>query len=99
MSFAATIVTMIALIFSLSTHLTMMLIASLMSFVAATLTLIAFAIDIALYGLVKSEMKDFDVGARTITAPGLSNPLAYVNIQFLTFSSFFFTVLAYISAA
>jgi len=66
----ATIVTLIALLFSLSTHLTMMLVASLLSFVAATLTLIAFAIDIALYGLVKSEMNDLGVGARTRTAPG-----------------------------
>lgn len=48
----------------------MMLVASLLSFLAATLTLIAFAIDIALYGLVHSELSDFNVGVKTTAAPG-----------------------------
>jgi len=50
-----------------------MLVASALSFLAATLTLIAFAIDIALFGLVKSEMNDFTANATTTTAPGTSN--------------------------
>jgi len=66
----ATAVTLLALLFSLSTHITVTLIASLMSFLAALLTLIAFAIDIALFALVKHEMNKLDIGANTITAPG-----------------------------
>jgi hypothetical protein len=66
----ATAVTFLALLLSLSTHITVTLIASLMSFLAALLTLIAFAIDIALFALVKHEMNKLEIGASTITAPG-----------------------------
>ncbi|PPR00269.1 hypothetical protein CVT26_009021 [Gymnopilus dilepis] len=66
----ATGVTFLALLFSLSTHITVTLIASLLSFLAALLTLIAFAIDIALLGLTRHEMNKLAVGAHTITAPG-----------------------------
>lgn len=66
-------VTLIAFGLSLSTHLTLRLCASLVSFLAATLTLIAFAIDIALYAYVKHQMGKLS-GAKldTDTAPGLN---------------------------
>ena len=67
----ATGVTFIALLLSLSTHVTFTLLASLASFLAALLTLIAFAIDIALYAWVKHQMGKLDgVGSTTDTAPG-----------------------------
>ncbi|KAI9457398.1 hypothetical protein HD554DRAFT_2207207 [Boletus coccyginus] len=49
-------VAFIALLLSFSQHITVTLIASLVSFLAATLTLIAFAIDIALYAYFKNQM-------------------------------------------
>ncbi|KAF9528840.1 hypothetical protein CPB83DRAFT_869364 [Crepidotus variabilis] len=66
----ATGVTLIALLFAFSTHITVTLIASLISFLAALLTLVAFAIDIALYALVHHEMGDLNNNANTNTAPG-----------------------------
>ncbi|KDR73975.1 hypothetical protein GALMADRAFT_250705 [Galerina marginata CBS 339.88] len=66
----ATAATFIALLLSLSTHITVTLIASIMSFLAALLTLIAFAIDIALFALLKHEMNKLQIGANTVTAPG-----------------------------
>ncbi|KAL1754048.1 SUR7/PalI family-domain-containing protein [Schizophyllum commune] len=53
----ATGVTFIALLFSFSTHIAVSLIASLLSFLSAVLTLIAFAIDIALFVYVKHQVK------------------------------------------
>ena len=65
--------TLIALLLSLSTHITMTLLASLTSFLAALLTLIAFAIDIALYAFVKHQMaKLTGVIEHTRTGPGAS---------------------------
>ncbi|KII91051.1 hypothetical protein PLICRDRAFT_28890 [Plicaturopsis crispa FD-325 SS-3] len=67
----ATAVTFIAFLLSLSTHITVTLIASLVSFLAALLTLIAFAIDIALLAYTKHEFKKLDgVNAHTFTGPG-----------------------------
>jgi len=81
----ATVVTFIALLFSFSTHLTVSLIASLLAFLAATLTLIAFAIDIALYAYVKHQMKKLPgVDDLTLTGPGF----------WLTFVSFLLLLLA-----
>ena len=57
---------------SFSQHITVTLVASLMSFLAALLTLIAFAIDIALYAYVKNQMADLTSNESTITAPGWS---------------------------
>jgi hypothetical protein len=63
--------TFLAFLTSLSTHLTVQLVASLLSFFSALLTLIAFAIDIALYAYVKHEVGKLDgVNASTNTAPG-----------------------------
>jgi hypothetical protein len=67
----AAAVSFVALLLSLSTHLTVTLLASLMSFLAALITLIAFAIDIALLALVRHEMDNLDDRARTITGPGM----------------------------
>lgn len=81
----ATIVSFVALLFSFSTHLTLTLIASVLSFLAATLALIAFAIDIALYAYVKHQMKKLTgVSENTITGPGF----------WLTFVSFILLLLA-----
>jgi ABC-type nickel/cobalt efflux system permease component RcnA len=78
-------VSFIALLFSFSTHITFTLIASLLSFLAALLTLIAFAIDIALFAFVKHEVgtlnnSDFN----TNTAPAF----------WMTFVSFILLLLA-----
>lgn len=66
----ATAVTFVALLLSFSTHITMTLLASIVSFLAAALTLIAFAIDIALFVLVRHAMNNLNIGANTDTAPG-----------------------------
>lgn len=67
----AAAVTFIALLMSFSTHVTVTLVASLTSFLAAFLTLIAFAIDIALYAFVKHEIHNLpDVSGSTLTGPG-----------------------------
>jgi len=63
-------VTLIALVLSFSQHITLTLVSSLVSFLAALLTLIAFAIDIALYAYVKHEMGDLTSNESTITGPG-----------------------------
>ncbi|KAI0640994.1 hypothetical protein C8Q79DRAFT_993873 [Trametes meyenii] len=81
----ATGVTLIALLLSLSTHVTLTLLASLTSFLAAALTLIAFAIDIALYAWVKHQMGMLDgVSASTDTAPGFW--LTFVSFLLLCFA-------------
>ncbi|KJA22106.1 hypothetical protein HYPSUDRAFT_664231 [Hypholoma sublateritium FD-334 SS-4] len=66
----ATGVTFIAFLMSFSTHITVTLAASFVSFLAALLTLIAFAIDIALLALVKHAINGIGIGAKTETAPG-----------------------------
>jgi hypothetical protein len=64
-------VTFIALLFSLSSHVTVALFASFLSFIAALLTLIAFAIDIALYVIVHDKVHRLpDVQVRTVAGPG-----------------------------
>ncbi|KAL1746620.1 SUR7/PalI family-domain-containing protein [Schizophyllum fasciatum] len=52
----ATGVTFIALLFSFSTHIAISLVASLLSFLSAVLTLVAFAIDIALFVYIKHQV-------------------------------------------
>jgi len=67
----ATGITFIALLLSLSQHITVTLLASLASFLAAVLTLIAFAIDIALFAYVKHQINKLpDVSGSTKTGPG-----------------------------
>jgi hypothetical protein len=81
----ATAVTFVALLFSFSTHLTLSLIASVLAFLSAALTFIAFLIDIALYAFVKHEMKNLvGVSDVTLTGPGF----------WLTFTSFILLLLA-----
>ena len=49
----------------------MVILASLVAFIAALLTLIAFAIDIALYIIVRDKVHRLsDVQVRTVPAPG-----------------------------
>ncbi|KZS95441.1 pali-domain-containing protein [Sistotremastrum niveocremeum HHB9708] len=79
----AAAVTLLAFLFSLSSHLTVEIVASILSFLAALLTLIAFAIDIALFAFVKHEMDNLQIQAKTITAPGF----------WLTFASFILLLL------
>jgi len=68
---AAAGLTFFAFLLSLSTHVTVTLFAALVSFLAAILTLIAFAIDIALYAFVKHQMaKLAGVKENTDTGPG-----------------------------
>ncbi|KAJ6476290.1 hypothetical protein C8R45DRAFT_1009497 [Mycena sanguinolenta] len=65
----ATAVTFIAFCMSFSTHHMVTLLASLTSFLAAFLTLIAFAIDIALYAFVHHEIGKLpDVDGHTNTS-------------------------------
>ncbi|KAF5391954.1 hypothetical protein D9757_003233 [Collybiopsis confluens] len=67
----ATAVTFIALLFSFSSHVTVTLVASILSFLAALLTLIAFAIDIALYAFLHHEVGKIPaLQASTNPAPG-----------------------------
>jgi len=66
----AAAVTFVALLLSFSQHITVTLVASLMSFLAAILTLIAFAIDIALFVYVRHEFDKFLDGSKTKTGPG-----------------------------
>jgi hypothetical protein len=67
----ATGATLIALLFSLSSHITLVLFSSFLAFIAALLTLIAFAIDIALYIIVRDKVLRLpDVQVRTVAAPG-----------------------------
>ncbi|VDC01147.1 unnamed protein product [Peniophora sp. CBMAI 1063] len=68
---AATIVTFLALLAGCSTHITLMLLASILSFLAAIITLIAFAIDIALFVNVHNSLNNFDnLRVDTDTGPG-----------------------------
>jgi hypothetical protein len=78
-------VTFIAFLLSLSTHVTVTLVASLVSFLAALITLIAFACDIALFAWTKHQFNKLDgSNPRTITGPGF----------WLTFVSFILLLLA-----
>ena len=64
-------VSFVAFLSSFSQHITVTLIASLFSFLAAILALIAFAIDIALYAYFKNQMGNLGFGGNTITGPGM----------------------------
>ncbi|TFK80067.1 hypothetical protein K466DRAFT_605651 [Polyporus arcularius HHB13444] len=65
--------------------LTMTLLASLTAFLAALITLIAFAVDIALYAFVKHEMGKLNgVSTNTDTAPGFW--LTFVSFLLLCFA-------------
>ncbi|KAF8591704.1 pali-domain-containing protein [Ramaria rubella] len=73
----AAAVIFVALLLSFSTHLTITLIASLVSFLAALITLIAFAIDIALFALTKHEIDNLGgVPSNTDAGPGFWITLA-----------------------
>jgi chromate transport protein ChrA len=65
----AAAVTLVAFAFAFSTHVILTLVASLLSFLAALVTLVAFAIDIALFARVRHEMKGLGVDTNTNTAP------------------------------
>lgn len=72
-------VTFIALLLSLSSHVTLALLASLLSFIAALLTLIAFSIDLALYIIVRDRVPRLhDVQVHSVAAPGM------VKVSFLS---------------
>jgi len=66
----ATVVIFFAFVLSFSTHTTVTLVSSLMSFLAALIVLIAFAIDIALFAYLKHQTDKLNVGTQTVTAPG-----------------------------
>jgi len=67
----------LALLLSLSQHLTVTLIASLMSFLASFFVLIAFACDIALFAYLKRRASKLDgVNASTKPGPGFWMTLA-----------------------
>jgi len=68
--------TFVALLLGFSSHLTVELLASLWSFLAALLALIAFAIDVALFAYVKHKLGDLDVGADTSGGPAFWMTLA-----------------------
>ncbi|KIM41931.1 hypothetical protein M413DRAFT_27478 [Hebeloma cylindrosporum] len=65
----AAAITLLAFAFAFSTHLVLTLVGSLLSFLAALVTLVAFAIDIALFARVRHEMSGLGVDANTNTAP------------------------------
>jgi len=72
----ACVVIGIAWLLSFSEHVTVTLIASLISFLAALLTLIAFAIDIALFAYLKHQMGNLDVSEGTYPGVGFWLTLA-----------------------
>lgn len=78
----AAVVTFFALLFAFSQHLTISLIASILSFLAAILTLIAFAIDIALFVRVRHEVNKLP-GVRARTTPGPGFWLTLVSLILL----------------
>ncbi|KAF8918359.1 hypothetical protein CPB85DRAFT_1214172 [Mucidula mucida] len=81
----ATAVTFVALCMSFSQHVTVTLLASLTSFFAALLTLIAFAIDIALFAYLKHQVNKLNgLNANTKPGPGF----------WMTFVSFILLLLA-----
>jgi len=82
----AAAVTFLAFIFSFSQHVVLTLVASLLAFLAALITLIAFFVDVALLAFVRHEISDHlaGVSAKTITGPGF----------WLTFVSFILLLLA-----
>lgn len=67
----AAAVTFIAFLMSFSQHITVTLFASLMSFLAAFLTLVAFACDIALLAFLKHQVNKLnDLDPSTKAGPG-----------------------------
>jgi hypothetical protein len=69
----ATGVTFIAFLLSFSQHLTVTLVASLVSFLAALITFICFLIEIALFAFVHHEVGEIPgFNGKTDTAPGMS---------------------------
>ncbi|KAI0269398.1 actin cortical patch SUR7/pH-response regulator pali [Gloeopeniophorella convolvens] len=70
-------VSFIAFLLSFSAHITLTLLASILSFLAAILTLIAFAIDIALYVMVHNKVNNLhDVHVHSVAGPGFWMTLA-----------------------
>jgi len=81
----AAIISFVALLLSFSTHITVTLFASLVSFLAAVLALIAFAVDIALFAYVKHQVGTLNNSTFTTnTAPAF----------WMTFVSFILLILA-----
>ncbi|THH21770.1 hypothetical protein EUX98_g8291 [Antrodiella citrinella] len=77
-------VTFIAFLLSLSTHVTFTLISSLTAFLAATLTLVAFAIDIALFAWTKHQVHNLGGVTNTNTAPAFW--MTFVSFLLLCFA-------------
>jgi len=74
---------LVAWLLSFSTHLTVSLVAALVSLLGAVLTLIAFAIDIALLAFIKSKMNNIS-GVSEHTMPG---PAFYMTLVVLVITS------------
>ncbi|KAL0952788.1 hypothetical protein HGRIS_007013 [Hohenbuehelia grisea] len=81
----ATAVTFIAFLLSFSTHRAVTLVSSLVCFLAALLTLIAFAIDIALFVYVRHQAKKVD-GLEPDTDAGTGFWLTFVTLILLLIS-------------
>jgi hypothetical protein len=69
----ATAAILIAFVLSFSDHTTTTLLASLPSFIAATLTLSAFAVDIALFLYLKNQSQNLGLASDTRPGVGLSS--------------------------
>ena len=75
---AATVATFFAFFFGLFATIPVMgIISSLVALLAAILTLIAFALDIALFGLVDVEFNKLQAGITTKTGPGSLTPFFF----------------------
>ena len=82
---AATIATFFAFFFGLFATIPVMgIISSLVALLAAVLTLIAFALDIALFGLVDVEFNKLNADITTKTGPGSSPPFLFLRLFTLT---------------
>ncbi len=72
----AAVVTFIALLSSLSSHVMLVMLAMLLSFLAAFLTLIAFAIDISLFVILRNRVHSLgNVEGHTFAGPGMETTL------------------------
>jgi hypothetical protein len=72
----AAAVTFIALLFSLSSHGMPAMLATILSFLAAFLTLIAFAVDISLVVILRNRVHSLaDAEGHTFAGPGMETTL------------------------
>ena len=83
--YPAAAVTFLAFLASFSQHIAITLVASILSFLAALITLIAFCVDIALLAFVRHEISDHldGVNGKTNTGPGKTISISPITIMLM----------------